>query len=79
MQVLDNDPANWNALYRRGQAHAAMGDMARAVSVLEAALEAAPPEQSQAVAEKLEAARRTRSQTAGDAPQVMFPLRAVGF
>lgn len=79
MQVLDSDPANWKALYRRGQAHAAMGDVARAISVLGLALEAATPEHSAAVAEKMEAARRTRSQMAGDAPQVMLRLRAVGF
>lgn len=69
-QVLDIDPANWKALYRRGQAHAAMGDVGRAVIVLEAALEAAPRDQSSAIAEKLAATRRTQAQRVADEQQV---------
>lgn len=61
-EVLDIDPANWKALYRRGQAHAAVGDGNRAVLDLEAARAASPTSESAAVEEKLEAARSLRAQ-----------------
>ena len=64
--VLEGDAANWKALYRRGQAHAAMGEMDYAVPVLEAALAAAPPDKAAAVTEKLEDVRRIAAQRARD-------------
>lgn len=75
MQVLDDDPANWKALFRRGQAHAVMGDTARAVNTLEAALDAAPVSKAREITEKLEAARRALAQMPRDEHEVWMNSR----
>lgn len=62
MQVLESDPANWKALSRPGQAHAAVGDVTRALLDLDAALEAAPTNESSVIEARLEAARRLRAE-----------------
>ena len=48
----------WQALYRRGQAHQALGAPAAAVPDLAAALTASPANEKPAIAEKLAAARK---------------------
>ena len=58
MQVLEIEPGNRKALYRRGQGHVAMGDAHLAVPDLEAALVASPANEKGPIAEKLEAARK---------------------
>lgn len=60
--MLDIEPGNRKALYRRGQGHAAAGDAHRAVPDLEAALAASPANEKEAIAEKLEAARKLASE-----------------
>ena len=61
----------WQALYRRGQAHQALGAAAAAVPDLTAALAVSPANEKPAIAEKLVAARRAAGmEDADDVEQI---------
>ena len=75
--VLDGESNNRKALYRRGQAYAAMGDAKRAVPDLEAALAASPDGEKEAIKAKLDAARKLASTQGDDVVEEIEEVRKV--